>query len=795
MPEDVKKAVDAQLPEDKTAEDGSTVTPTDPTQKDVKDTENDGTWTFEGYKDQNPDTTEVDAKVKGADVKFEGEWKFTPNEHKVTYEYVSGTKDVELPEALKAKAPEDVTGKVKGDTVTSPVPTGDDATFRDEANKGTWTFKSYDKNDVTISNQDEKVTGTWVFTPDVVTEYVDEDGNTISPKEDGTQPNKDIDGYEFVRTEKDDKGNTKHIYKKKTTPTPKVVTKFVDENGNPLAENEKGKQDKKDIPNYEFVRTDTDKDGNTVHVYRLKQDPTPSVETRYVDENGNQLLPPKDGTNGLENIDGYTFKNTIKDENGNTIHIYSKNTTEGVETRFIDTDGKQILADKDGTHEAATIKGYEFVETKEDENGNTIHIYRKLPTPSKEVVTKFVDENGREIADTLKGRNSSKEIPGFEILRTETDSNGNIIYVYRRKAPESQKITKYVDENGNEISNSTKGDNPKKNIDGYEFVKTEIDENGNTVHIYKKKENTPTPTVDKVTKYVDEKGNEISKSTKGDNPKKNIDGYEFVKTEIDKDGNTVHIYKKKENTPTPTVDKVTKYVDEKGNEISKSTKGNNPKQDIDGYEFVKTEIDKDGNTVHIYKKKETPTVDKITKYVDENGNEISKSTKGDNPKKDIDGYEFVKTETDKDGNTVHIYKKKETPTVDKITKYVDENGNEISKSTKGDNSKKDIDGYEFVKTETDKDGNTVHIYKKKENTKKPGVSTGETTKPNKDNKPNTSTGTVSPGKTTVVPGSTTINQANKTVRGNVRTGVSSSIGALVTLAGSALALFKSKKRK
>ena len=205
-------------------------------------------------------------------------------------------------------------------------------------------------------------------------------------------------------------------------------------------------------------------------------------------------------------------------------------------------------------------------------------------------------------------------------------------------------------------------------------------------------------------------------------------------------------------------------------------------------------VEGDLHVVYVYREKSTPkpptpSVDKITKYVDENGKEISKSTEGDNPKKDIDGYEFVKTEKDKDGNTVHIYKKKETPKVDKITKYVDENGKEISKSTNGDNPKKDIDGYEFVRTETDKDGNTVHIYKKKENTKKAVVSTDDTSKPN------TSTGTDSSGKTTVVTGSKSTNQANKKGRGKVRTGVGSSLGALVTLAGSALALFKSKKRK
>ncbi|MDU5587691.1 MAG: SHIRT domain-containing protein, partial [Finegoldia magna] len=555
MPDDVKTAVDAQLPEDKTAEDGKTTTPGErknPT--DVEDKTNDGVWKFEGFKDQDPDTTDVDAKVNGADVTFQGAWKFTPNEHNVTYEYVSGTKGVELPEALKNKAPAKVTGKVKGDTVTSPVPEGKDAEFRDETNKGTWKFESYDKDSVEITNKDENVKGTWVFTPDadvvteyvdengktiapkengtknkkdiegykfvetktdekgntkhiykkvkptpeVVTEYVDEDGKTIAPKENGTKDKKDIEGYEFVETKTDEKGNTKHIYKKVTPPTD-VVTKYVDENGNPLALEEKGKQGKKDIPAYEYVKTYTDKDGNTVHVYKLKQDPTPSVETRYVDENGNQLLPPKEGTKDPVTIEGYTIINTRTDENGNTIHIYSKNPTEDVETRYVDTEGNQILADKAGTYGPATIKGYEFVRTEKDEQGNTTHIYRKLPTPSKEVVTKFIDENGLELSNPLIGRNPSKAIPGYEIVRTETDSNGNIIYVYRKKASESEKITKFVDENGKEISKSTKGDNPKKDIDGYEFVRTEKDEKGNTKHIYKKKVTPPVTTEYKVT--------------------------------------------------------------------------------------------------------------------------------------------------------------------------------------------------------------------------------------------------------------------------------------------------------
>lgn len=229
------------------------------------------------------------------------------------------------------------------------------------------------------------------------------------------------------------------------------------------------------------------------------------------------------------------------------------------------------------------------------------------------------------------------------------------------------------------------------------------------------------------------------------------------------------------------------------------------------------------------------------RYITEDGNVLQDYTpvKKDVPvgkayttqQKTFEGYEFVKTEIDKNGNTVHIYKKKDSRvTIPAYKEYKvsyefvsatvgkklpqevldllpssesgKKDGDKIS-ATKPSKTKVEVkDGtWEFVSY--DKDSKTVDKadvkfvgkWVFKENTKKPGVSTGETTKPNKDNKPNTSTGTVSPGKTTVVPGSTTINQANKKVRGNVTTGVGSSIGALVTLAGSALALFKSKKRK
>ena len=133
----------------------------------------------------------------------------------------------------------------------------------------------------------------------------------------------------------------------------------------------------------------------------------------------------------------------------------------------------------------------------------------------------------------------------------------------------------------------------------------------------------------------------------------------------------------------PTTEVVTKYVDENGNMIAFSQIGMNPEKDIDGYEFVRTITDENGNTVHIYKKKTTsPTTDVVTEYVDEDGNTIALKENGKQPNKDIEGYEFVRTETDANGNTKYIYKKKTTsPTTKVVTEYVDKNGNTIAPKT------------------------------------------------------------------------------------------------------------------
>ena len=77
------------------------------------------------------------------------------------------------------------------------------------------------------------------------------------------------------------------------------------------------------------------------------------------------------------------------------------------------------------------------------------------------------------------------------------------------------------------------------------------------------------------------------------------------------------------------------WVTEKGEVLKPRTDGEQPKENFDGYEFVRTDKDKDGNTNHIYRKVEKPAEKPVEKPVN------------------------------KDGNTTHIYKKVEPKPVEK----------------------------------------------------------------------------------------------------------------------------------
>ena len=222
--------------------------------------------------------------------------------------------------------------------------------------------------------------------PDTRYVVIEKDGKEtdLLPPKDGTKPSEQIPGYNVVRTEIDEKGNTKHIYEK-------VTTSFVDESGKPVSPSEEGNQPKKAISGYEFVKTTTDKDGNVTHVYRKVVKTT----TSFVDESGKPVSPSEEGSQPKKDIPGYRFVETKKLPNGDTVHVYEKvtppaptpspvpqpNPGKQNTTTWTDEGGNPLKPTEPGSKEPGTIPGYEYVKTVTDSNGNIRHIFRKVEMP------------------------------------------------------------------------------------------------------------------------------------------------------------------------------------------------------------------------------------------------------------------------------------------------------------------------------------------------------------------------------------------------------------------------------
>ena len=471
------------------------------------------------------------------------------------------------------------------------------------------------------------------------------------------KPKDTFPGYEFVET-KVDGSITTHIYRPIEKPVKKVTTIWVTEKGKVLKPRTDGEKPKENFDGYEFVRTDKDKDGNTTHIYRPIEKPVKKVTTIWITEKGQVLKPRTDGEHPKENFDGYEFVRTDKDQDGNTTHIYRpiEKPVKKVTTIWITEKGQVLKPRTDGEHPKENFDGYEFVRTDKDQDGNTTHIYRPIEKPVKKVTTIWVTEKGEVLKPRTDGEHPKENFDGYEFVRTDKDKDGNITHIYR---PIKKVTTIWVTEKGQVLKPRTDGEQPKENFDGYEFVRTNKDKDGNTTHIYRKVEK---PVKKVTTIWVTEKGEVLKPRTDGEQPKVDFDGYEFVRTDKDKDGNISHIYRKVEK---PVKKVTTIWVTEKGEVLKPRTDGEQPKVDFDGYEFVRTDKDKDGNISHIYRKVEKPVKKVTTIWVTEKGEVLKPRTDGEQPKVDFDGYEFVRTDKDKDGNISHIYRKVEKPKVER----------------------------------------------------------------------------------------------------------------------------------
>ena len=352
--------------------------------------------------------------------------------------------------------PQSNTPVFKGDVDTTVAPTfKDGSTTKEVPGEGTYTIDKdgkvtftpepnfvgtatpvevvrKDKNGKTI-----KASYTPTVHPDTKFVVVGKDGKEteLIPSKDGKNPSETIPGYKVVKTETDEKGNTKHIYEP-------VTTKHVDKNGNPIpgTTTEEGAKDPKNIPGYKVVETRKLPNGDTEYVYE-------KVTTRYVDKAGHPIpgTEIEEGTKEPKNIPGYKLVSTTTSGEGDTVHAY-----EPVTTTFKDKDGNVIPGNptEDGEQPKKDIPGYRFVETKKLPNGDTEHVYEKVstpaptpaptpspipqPNPSRQTTTIWTDENGNPLKSSESGAKEPGTIPGYEYVKTVTDPAGTIKHIFRK---------------------------------------------------------------------------------------------------------------------------------------------------------------------------------------------------------------------------------------------------------------------------------------------------------------------------------------------------------------------------
>ena len=212
----------------------------------------------------------------------------------------------------------------------------------------------------------------------------------------------------------------------------------------------------------------------------------------------------------------------------------------------------------------------------------------------------------------------------------------------------------------------------------------------------------------------------------------------------------------------PTVEipefKITTFVNTNNEQIAEFENGFTDKKDeitFNGTKYVFKEKlpDQDGIRTYVYEEfhsevpNDSPTVElpelKVTRFVDENDNDIHELEENFVEKLDINGYVFKETTETSDIRT-HVYTKVETeipndsPTVEipelKITRFIDTNGVELKNIIEGfvekdTNIVYENEQYDYVNT-TEENGIRTHVYKKHVNEEVPN---DNTTKPTENN--------------------------------------------------------------
>ena len=451
------------------------------------------------YKDVKEEASkEIDKALSEKESKIKENPELTNEEKEKAIEEAKKTAEQAKKALEEAKTPEDVeksTTKAKEDVEKSPVTPEDKPKAKEEIDKALENkVKKIDENPNLTPDQKEKAKEEArkeaektkkSIEEGKTTEWVDEKGNPIKPVTPGTYPAGSTPNYELVGTVTNpETGKVTHIFKPVTNEAKTTV--WVDVNGKPLKPSKPGTEEAGKVPNYKLVGTTVDPTtGNVIHVFT----PTPVVNkvTEWVDTEGKVIRPQEDGSKDPGKVPNYELVGTVTNpETGKVTHIFKPTISDKPSTVWVDVNGKPLKPTAPGKEEAGSVPKYKLVETKiNPETGDVIHVF--TPTPVVNKVTEWVDTEGNVIRPQEDGSKDPGKVPNYELVGTVKDpETGKVTHIF--KPVTKKQVTVWVDVNGKPLKPLAEGSNPAGEVPGYELVGTKVDpETGNLLHVFKPK--------------------------------------------------------------------------------------------------------------------------------------------------------------------------------------------------------------------------------------------------------------------------------------------------------------------
>ncbi|EJQ7427219.1 MucBP domain-containing protein [Listeria monocytogenes] len=345
---------------------------------------------------------------------------------------------------------------------------------------------------------------------DVTVQYKDTTGVVLADSitlsgnvgENYTTTAKTIDGYSLTTTPTNSNGTfstnpqtVTYTYKKDPIAQP-VTVNYIDTDGKTIAPTEtlSGNVGEnytttaKTIDGYSLTTTSANANGTfstnpqTV-TYTYTKDPIAQpVTVNYIDTDGKTIAPSETLTGNIsenytttaKTIDGYSLtttpanaKGTFSTEPQIINYIYAKNaeTAQPITVNYRNSTGQKIAKSEVLTGnigesystQPKTIAGYTLTTIPPNAKGTfttnaqtVTYMYTPIAISALPVTVNYLDENGKEIADSvvLNGRvgeaynTLAKEIDGYTLIKTPTNANGvfsaeaqSIDYIYRKNKP------------------------------------------------------------------------------------------------------------------------------------------------------------------------------------------------------------------------------------------------------------------------------------------------------------------------------------------------------------------------